>query len=200
MSNNKPFDPLMNDRWPSVCVVAGMAQSGKTTYMQKVLQLARIAGRKSLAIDQVCTRPPQAKHLACQADYWTDRIPAQLPPDVSMVVCDEYARLRRELGADQHPLLQDIIARGQHTQLALGGCKAILGTQRPVDLGRPLVSQAKRWVLFRLRDSLDLEYVRALPGMTGQGVDFLPKLPPGYCVVLDEQDGLYLPWVQEWQR
>lgn len=195
-----PYDILMNDRWPSLCVVAGMAQSGKTTYMQRLLQMARAAGRKSLAIDQVCTNPPQQKHLARYADVWTASIPDALPPDVSLVVCDEYARLRQELGADRHPLMQDIICRGQHTQLHLGGVKGVLGTQRPVDLGRPLVSQAKRWVIFRLRDARDLEYVRELPGMTGQALEYLPKLPPGYAVVLDERDGLYMPWVDEWQR
>ena len=192
------FQPTMQDRHPWVQVVLGKAQSGKTTYMNLVLQLWRrqVKGL-SLAIDRNCTDPPQWKHLARWSNAWTADVPATLDKAVTLLACDEAAAY---LGAGgirgKFPVLEAAVFRGQHT--GRWGLSCLLGTQRAKHIHPDVWSQAKRVVCFRTIDANDLQRIQDLAGMTDLALRMIPRLPPGYAVVWDERDGLFYPYVPEW--
>jgi hypothetical protein len=54
--------------------------------------------------------------------------------------------------------------------------------------------------VFRTQLDADLERIGELPGVTAGHLELIPRLPTGCAVVWDDRDGVYVPWVPEWQR
>lgn len=197
MSDTKPFDPIMLDRHPAVQVVLGVTQHGKSTYMNLCLQLWRArAPGKSFALDCNAPDPPERKHIAFHADRWHDEAPDELDPDFSLVVCDEMERFPMAARAENR-ILREAVLRGQHT--GRHKTSAILGAQRAVDIPLRVRSQMERAVIFRLQDASDLEWCSKLACMRPDVMALVPHLPPGFAVVWDRRDGIFVPWVPAWQ-
>lgn len=192
--SQKPLDLLMLDRHPAVQLFAGLTQHGKTTLMNWIID--NWPG-VSIAVDAVCPDPPLPKHIAAHASSWVEAPPEQWPASVSLVACDEVT-IHLTAARSFNPAMREAVFRGQHT--GLYGVSALLGTQRAASLDISARSQAQRWYIFRTVEQADLEIFRRLPWMTETAMQMIPKLPPGYAVVHDLRDGLYLPRVAEWAQ
>ena len=181
-----PYVQNIIDLHPGVHFFLGQAQSGKTTLMQYVL--SQWPGH-SLAIDCNATDPPAKKHLARYGTWWAEEMPAQLPPGVSAVASDECVNYTKELPRDE--LMFQLVRRGQH-QLP-HGVTALLGSQRPMDIGQDAWGQAKTVTIGRILGAPDLQRLATLPGMTRDIVARLPTLEPGWFVVWHQSGVIELP-------
>jgi len=196
------FDPIMRDRHPWTQCVVGQSQSGKSTYVNRCLQLWGELGRRSLSIDAVCPRVPQekGKHIAGWATGWC--LPDELrhggtiPPSVSLLALDE-AALCFTPARSEFVAVRNAVMRGQHH--GLNGISTILATQRATQLHRDAWDNCKRWVIFHTTGSLDLERIADLPHMTAAALEQIPYLPVGYAVISDEKEGLFLADVAQWR-
>ena len=181
-----PYVQNIVDLHPGVHFFLGQAQSGKTTLMQWVL--SQWPGH-SLAVDSVCTDPPAQKHLARYATWWAEELPELLPPGTSAVACDECVDYTKEMDRDE--LMFQLVRRGQHQKPH--GVTALLGSQRPMDIGTDAWGQAKTITVGRLMGESDLRRVASLPGVTKDIVSNLPQLQPGWFVVWHQSGRIELP-------
>ena len=193
------YDLLGLSLHPGLTLVAGQAQSGKTSFMNWLLAGWRTAGPRgghTLALDSVCGDPPTPKYLAAWADYWCDVEPARIPAEVSLVACDEASTFLRS-SQRLSPVMYDLAKRGQHMNDG-AGVSAVFGSQRITDIPTDVRGQAKRWVIFRIISVPDLEWLgRNVAGIEEHHLQMLPMLPPGYCIII-EDGRVYTPHVDEW--
>ncbi len=188
-----PYVQNIIDLHPGVHFFLGQAQSGKTTLMQYVLD--QWPGH-SLAVDRNSTNPPAAKHLARYGTWWSEKLPDALPPGTSAVACDECAEYTKEMDEQAKPgepghLIYQLVRRGQH-QLP-HGVTALLGSQRPMDIGMDAWGQAKTVTIGKIIGDSDLRRVASLPGVSREMVAWLPHLKPGWFMVWHESGRIELP-------
>lgn len=199
------LDLAMRDHHPWLQIVVGQRGHGKSQTIGRILCDWPQSLGTTLAIDPMATDPPLPSHIAYWATRWRRSAPDSLDPSTGMVACDE---AKAVLTGDRHekPLFRALFLRGRHMgQLGPDGRRkgisVIMGGQRPVHLPPDAFTQADRVVIHLVRGRSDLERIEALPGMEGHAaLRLIPHLPPGYAVIWDARQGIFLPEVPGWRK